>query len=156
MMGAKLFLSSSVPTMSTTYGMVAPLASNCMNCSAGSENVYPDSGSPNLVASDQKAIGSFTCTNMCICATDGKCYMIKTPETSAVFYPYCSNGACVTYVIINGAADTDGYVASDGSMFTVGQQFPDSTTTTRFPVTQQNAYMQAQSTGCNGCPVQMC
>ncbi|KAK0401475.1 hypothetical protein QR680_015808 [Steinernema hermaphroditum] len=159
-MGSQLFLSSSVPasSISSLYGKVSPLPSNCPTCSAGSQNVYPNSNDANIVASEQKAIGAFTCSNMCICATDGVCYMIKTPTTSAAFYPFCTGGTCVTYVLIDGAQDSDGFLATDGSgmMFTVGQQFPNPTTTTRFPVTQPNAYMQARSTGCNGCPVQTC
>ncbi|KAK0401477.1 hypothetical protein QR680_015808 [Steinernema hermaphroditum] len=101
-MGSQLFLSSSVPasSISSLYGKVSPLPSNCPTCSAGSQNVYPNSNDANIVASEQKAIGAFTCSNMCICATDGVCYMIKTPTTSAAFYPFCTG---YSHLQFNGA-----------------------------------------------------
>ncbi|KAH7724657.1 hypothetical protein AAVH_07798 [Aphelenchoides avenae] len=148
-----LFTDPTFTSGSSAYGEVAP-TSTCITCAAGSENYYPDSGEPVIMAVNEAAIAGVTCTNMCLCnRATGVCYTRGAGMPNVVLYPYCNAGTCTTYVYIVGD-DADSIVGTDGSSFTAASQIDTaSPTLSPFPVTMEGVYPTIDFASCNGCNV---
>ncbi|CAD5223518.1 unnamed protein product [Bursaphelenchus okinawaensis] len=151
----EVLLAGDFVSSSSFYGEVAPI-STCTTCAAGTAKYYPDSGDPNIVASEQKAIGASgngpaNCANLCVCSADGTCYTRSTQNVNVVLYPYCDGASCAVYVMIVTQDDSAGLQPSNGGPVVTGSAQVDPTTLDYKPVTDPS-YPQVTYASCNGCP----
>uniref|UniRef100_A0A7E4W3Y2 Secreted protein n=1 Tax=Panagrellus redivivus TaxID=6233 RepID=A0A7E4W3Y2_PANRE len=149
---ASIFISNNVELEASIYGIVSPVGM-CTTCRGGTVNYYDSASTavPHAIAPFESA-GSLTamvCPDMCICATDGTCYMPTDRLVTATLWPYCSGGTCGTYVLITADSDSSGFVALSGSpTFTSGDQSP--SIGEYSPVTDPS-YINAATISCEGC-----
>ncbi|KAI6199790.1 hypothetical protein M3Y96_00664400 [Aphelenchoides besseyi] len=147
-MAGDALLAGDFTVSSTLWGAVSPVAS-CTNCAASATaNYYPDSGIVVPAASDEKAIGGVTCTNLCVCSPDGTCYTRTDQNVNVVLYPYCNAGTCNVYAVVVAQDDTQGI--SDGTTTITAAQQINPATLDRLPITS-GQYPEVSYASCSGC-----